>query len=1448
MLRLERVWRAQNPKQAGGGANALAGFSYQFAVAIRNMVRRFHEQAGAAETDPSILLEELQDLARPGDSGGMVITEVKLSADRRRVRATLDNFVELDRLARRMERPVGEVRFELIVGRGHLTTVNGWIGEWMRENKYRRKDTARRVRVAHAPDPRHEAMALLANDLEDPHPEETFERMMGALHSRPLDAAGFRGAAQAAWSLLLHAKRTPLESPSVYVWTNLDRRPDVVRRGRVLTGDQPSVADLRDGAFAARPALTEALYRVARDWLEAPDPPRRIPVLFITGPSGCGKSIVLLQLLERIYREFGAPVFLAAPSEGDLAATVALARRLAREERYVIGLDTVGAAPGMSAWGQIVAALHTDRQRDRVLPVIVSAGSPEHAHALAERFADDLDVRPVAMPLERDSEIESLARWFARRTGGEIPDIQSDGRPLVWLVFEWHFGSLRQFSFRLRESIDELDPSGAVTQTVTDMLITHELGLSFPRTALDELLTPEQLRGLTGLLRHKSLALAAEQLEGTWLAHPAVGREIYRHWASRADSQERTRHVERAAATVICHGDTNLTTNVVRALYRRWRTTQLASGPLALVDWLSVLAAVHPLAVARHGGKTPLEELHMWIRVAGRRPLDDPDPIAQAMQWLVPQNAAREGMSATIEAIFKEAGAVSGSAQQELTESVMRLLDKRRDIRDWPRIAGAALMATDPEQLAPLLARWLATSHRGRPEGWLLAEAHKRFPADPAIREIADRVLRRPTLPSWPLVWSGLWAVDPSKDLAEQALLWLGRAHFDDRSWAWVWTTLWNAPPSLAPMRAGLAALAKEFLTSGPSTHGGWVRVFTALWSHDRCEELRLRAHQWLDDAAHHTHSGYPWLWERLWEQESERETLRSLAETWLLANPELPRWGVVYEKALGRQPTADLLELGCLWLELGPASHYDWGHVFPAAWNATADEGMRERLYRHGARWLVEAPDAHLGRSYVLEILIGHDGAPKLREETERWLERVKSSHPGWGVVWEQLGGPKDEASCIRAVAFLHDALPQRANHPGWARVWHETWRREKSHELYRLGQAWLDLVDYLDPGRSYVQQRILHRALGPNAPSAADTAEVIDRSMAWMREVKLWGDGGFIVWEHLFQSGQVALRPELVEIGMSALDVLDKDKQGWTDVWSHLWSHAQTDELARHADRWVEDAQRDTPGWHVMLTGSLAVHRVSSAELREIALHLLELPAPEPSPTLRRRISLWRSVAERYMALTRDHDSVSAYRLLVLARAVARGVLDDRPDAVGIRKTVADEAAAALLERPLDTTTRRLFLRICAEAQATRIDEVLESELEHQRADRELTSARALIVAASRAGELGVALDVLTWTAEQIEADPENRSLEILVNASQSLVDRVRSMTPHDGPTADMVERIRRAVADWHAASPDSSETRNDLDTGPTGEERHSTLDGVREHWSALRNLRSRWRESLW
>src|SRR3712207_5548747 len=41
MLRLERAWRAADPKRAGGGEAALTGFRYQFSVAVLDVVRRF---------------------------------------------------------------------------------------------------------------------------------------------------------------------------------------------------------------------------------------------------------------------------------------------------------------------------------------------------------------------------------------------------------------------------------------------------------------------------------------------------------------------------------------------------------------------------------------------------------------------------------------------------------------------------------------------------------------------------------------------------------------------------------------------------------------------------------------------------------------------------------------------------------------------------------------------------------------------------------------------------------------------------------------------------------------------------------------------------------------------------------------------------------------------------------------------------------------------------------------------------------------------------------------------------------------------------------------------------------------------------------------------------------------------------------------------------------------
>ncbi len=155
--------------------------------------------------------------------------------------------------------------------------------------------------------------------------------------------ARLQASAEEIWKSLIELEKSTERRGGAYLWSPVDRLPDQVRSGDVLTGQQPSVAHLRNGYLAARPdALGRIRTRLQR-WLAERSKAQvqtTVPLFWIGGRSGSGKSALLLQLLSALQEEGTGPVLWLSDKSDLLAGTARWAREAFDSERApVIGLD-----------------------------------------------------------------------------------------------------------------------------------------------------------------------------------------------------------------------------------------------------------------------------------------------------------------------------------------------------------------------------------------------------------------------------------------------------------------------------------------------------------------------------------------------------------------------------------------------------------------------------------------------------------------------------------------------------------------------------------------------------------------------------------------------------------------------------------------------------------------------------------------------------------------------------------------------------------------------------------------------------------------------------------------------------------------------------------------------------------------------------------------------------
>ncbi|HXA18741.1 MAG TPA: hypothetical protein VN380_17230, partial [Thermoanaerobaculia bacterium] len=860
--RLRVIWEENHSSVAAGALNAIAGFDYQFVIALRDTVKRWLGEDHGLRREPAVFTEILSDVLDVAAEGPVHVTQVKRTQSGPTVRAALEDLWLIYRLASATEPVLSEIMgYRVASARSKIRDVHDILSTWkpidVEESDPALQDFRLRVSIEIDADPESELLTLLANECRADEPLADVHRWLGRLVHAASTPRGFLTAGKEIWNdlyaLSASADRNKARS-SIYLWQHDDHPPEEVQAGSYLTGERPLPRHLRLGFFAPREAVLRPLSAKIIEWLTphpaSNDDSLRLPVFWIGGRSGTGKSVALLQILSLIHAEQIGPILWLGPHTAALADAIRWAQKLRRHgETVVIGVDDpyapVAQNDAIALWQQAISGMITTRQGDdpTELPVLICCGPTEQAERFEKELSDDICLTREDLPQEKSEDHALLRRWFRARTGHESPEIGDGDVLLVQLFFEWKVGApLQAFANRLRQRIataETREHKRELTDQFSRILALNRLYVGYPRGAVERTLTPDQKSVFLRLQRENHLVADPDDARpGIWLAHPHLSNAIYTAWHSGSAAEPvRRDHLREGVLSAIEYGNNpNQQQSPLWAISRALDNTlddSTIADRLAGEELVPLLQDIHRTLLEQYGGKLPLIQLPVWIEIRSLRPEIwlDPDPVEAGIAALLRAATGEAGLSLTCQKLLQHLTRHPEEVCKRIEDATIHLLQRTTEWREWISIMLDALRWCRRPEIGSIMVDWVDDhrSHVMVPVLLNLGIQHASGTEiqEKAVRELGLRYVE--TTPfdhgSWTFIWEALENATPGDtQLRELGFRWLATVSPDRGSWAYVWTALDKATPGDTQLRE----LGLRWLATAPD-RGSWAYVWTAL-------------------------------------------------------------------------------------------------------------------------------------------------------------------------------------------------------------------------------------------------------------------------------------------------------------------------------------------------------------------------------------------------------------------------------------------------------------------------------------------------------------------------------------------------------------------------------------------------------------------------------------------
>ena len=1221
--RLRAEWVQREGRRARGGVVALSGFHFQLLSTLRERVLAWCARSPAERAVPPVIDEFLSDALSVAPDGGVVIAQAKRVLRAAGVADALDELWRIDELAREVVPDLApRLEYRVRTAQNAVRDVAATIAAWTPEGGAGAGALASflaRTRAEVLGDPMEKLLATLANELNAPDPLGLVRSWLGLLLERTAEGAAVAAARQI-WSDLwaLHAAAATPPGSGIVQWQDDWAPPAELRPGGYLTGRRPTVRDLRDGSFAPRPEVYDGLAARAEAWIAAAQEQGggvRLPVFWIGGRSGAGKSVALLHVLAILHERERGPVLWLGNKIALLPAAMSRARMLRfREAMAIVGMDDPYSPEGQAdpalVWREALATVEAARQVGGAaeLPLVVCCGPTEQAERFREEFPDDVEVTLVEVPRETEADLARLREWYRVRTGREPPDVGDRNVLLVQLFFEWRVEApIFEFAARLRTRIRAAGRNGeSVYEFLSVMLAMNRLYVGLPAAAWEHELTAEQQDLLDVLRRDNHLAEDVRAGEaGLWLAHPHLSNAIYENWFPLQKNRAlRGEHLRTGVRWALQHGtQPPARTAPLWAIVRGMEADETAAGDVVgRIDRESLprlLARIHEDLRGSAGSPLPLWLLPVWVglRAACPEAVLVPDPVAQALAELRPENVGQVGLRLTCHMLVRHAAAHGEAERRAVQEAVFRVLSGAPGWHEWAPVAVDALRNGLDGGLAGLAAEWAVAHPASTSNPPLLLAAWSAAPDAAAVHEAAARLIGgAPATFGWGDVGQELLRRAPADTVPAVVAEWCERHR--------------SALPSVF--------LLSAVLQKGYAPAVGWAREWAELWHMERSANFVLEplfrhapgdpdvfawCIRWV--SAGFAASGF--LVEALLKARGDDPAVRTLAAEWLRGHHSDPSWFFVWrelEQALGSLAT--LPPIGLEWLRAAP-HHASWPNVWLSLWEPSASEaatdgpdgvpaGLRGELVQLGLEWM-EHEEHH---PHALLWLVGERVSDALRDERRvdevgMRVLRTTVRHPPrwWPFLWQFLWGRATERAELDALARTW--LPAtRGEKSSWWYVFAAVWETGSGHDaLAAEGIAWLRGAEPDEPTWGRIWTLLWDAGRRP--------AELHALALRWLRDAPRHGSWGH-VWRRLWESG--AGRALLERVVAEWLEAsLEWMPVQWPYVWQAAWTvQALRNVLAPLAVRWL-GAGVGGAAWGRVF-GFLRDHGTVPGEMAEVAL----------------------------------------------------------------------------------------------------------------------------------------------------------------------------------------------------------------------------------------------------
>lgn len=248
LLALERAWFDASPKRATGGRHALAGFSYQLALSLK----AFFGQVVDEDSTATLAFDGLSDLAE-FDGDLVYLTQIKRTLNRESQRSTVAEFLAIDHFLER-DYPAfrDRVCFRVICSRRAVGLDEAWARLGLADDEARRWQQIRenqRFRGYQVEgDPRLELAIQLWKTV--PRPYDFVNACIAKLqHLLGLN----RCSDEIATALLQDLQHATARDTIVGTLLGpRDFEPTDTPSKRILIGQRPRLADVREGCFLER--------------------------------------------------------------------------------------------------------------------------------------------------------------------------------------------------------------------------------------------------------------------------------------------------------------------------------------------------------------------------------------------------------------------------------------------------------------------------------------------------------------------------------------------------------------------------------------------------------------------------------------------------------------------------------------------------------------------------------------------------------------------------------------------------------------------------------------------------------------------------------------------------------------------------------------------------------------------------------------------------------------------------------------------------------------------------------------------------------------------------------------------------------------------------------------------------------------------------------------------